>query len=467
MTDRLLTKLVGLNLAIATLVLATPAHSKDATLADYFPICTSAPTATVNKLVVDPNHRTGSYSDINSAIRDAKPGDTIELMTGNYGALALSGINSGFISITAAPGQTPQFRKISIGGSKPASHWRLSGLTVSGMSPPSNGKWTHDKLILVLDSDNIILENNTVFSAGADMNWAPEDPGAPVTDAPSDGISARQSRCITIADNKLKNIFNGIDFGGDQVGDRGKYYLVSGNSITDFAGDGIDHFASHSRIMRNRITDGHDICHHICIHNDGIQGWNYNNSSASVNSDVVIDSNQIIAQVTPNLTLPVIGLQGITIFNTKWDGVRITNNLVVTNTWHGISIYGVNNAAIINNTVVPTDPRYLIWIMVNNSKSDPPGFTYNVIVRNNVVPRVTGTPNIGVTVDHNLFLKTPGEFSDAFVKFDPAKFAYDMRPSKRSPVIGKGAPEGGPTTDIEGRSRQGSSDIGAYIYSEK
>lgn len=467
MADRLLTKLVQSNLVLAILALATPAYSKDVALADIFPICTRAPTTSTNKLTVDPNRRAGVYSDINSAVRDAKPGDTIELMTGDYGTLALTGINSTFISIVAGAGQTPRFRKIAIGGSKPASHWRLSGLTVSGMSPPSNGKWTHDKLILVLDSDNIILDNNKVFSAEADMNWAPEDPGAPVVDAPSDGISARQSHCITIADNKLKNIFNGIDFGGDQVGDRGKYYLVSGNSITDFAGDGIDHFASHSRILRNRIVDGHDICHHICIHNDGIQGWNYNNSSASVNTDVVIDGNQIIAQVTPDLVLPVIGLQGITIFNTRWDGVRITNNLVVTNTWHGISIYGVNNAAIINNTVAPTDPRYLIWIMVNNSKTDPPGFTYNVVVRNNVVPRVTGTPNIGVVADHNLFLKTAREFSDAFVKFDPTNFAYDLRPSKRSPVIGKGAPEGGPAADIEGRSRQNSSDIGAYIYSER
>lgn len=433
-------------------------------IADFFPTCTATPTVTGNRLTVDSSRKSGTYPDIGSAIRAAKSGDTIELPTGDYGALTLTGVNPGFISITSAPGQTPRFSKIAVGGSKPASHWRLSGLTVSGMSAPSNGKWTHDKLILVLDSDNIILDHNNVFSKDTAMVWAPEDPGAPVTDAPSDGISARQSHCVTIADNTLHNIFNGIDFGGDQVGDRGKYYLVSGNSISDFAGDGIDHFASHSRIMRNRIVDGHDICNHICVHNDGIQGWNYNNSSASVNTDVVIDSNQIIAQITPNLTLPVIGLQGITIFNTKWDGVRITNNVVVTNTWHGISIYGVNNAAILNNTVAPTDPKYLIWIMVNGSKADPPGFTYNVVVRNNVVPRITGTPNLGVVADHNLFLKTAADFADAFEKFDPSHFTYDLRPAKGSPVIGKGSQESAMETDIEGRARQKSIDVGAYSY---
>jgi parallel beta-helix repeat protein len=444
--------------------LANPASAANS-VADFFPNCTAPPVTSERSLVVDPKGGANTYRDIDSALRAAKPGDTIELRTGNYGDLLLSGSNSKFISIVAAPGQSPRFDRISVGGAKPASHWRLSGLTVSSMSAPRDNKWTHDKLILVLNSDNIVVENNILSSDDDAMHWAPEDPGAPVVDAPSDGISARQSTCISIANNKLRNVFNGIDFGGDQVGNRGKYYLVSGNAITDFAGDGIDHFASHSRISNNRITDGHDICHHTCIHNDGIQGWNYNNNSAFSNNDVIINGNTIIAQVTPDITLPVIGLQGITIFNGKWDDVHITNNVIITNTWHGISIYGVNNSTITNNTVASTDPKYFIWIMVNGQKSDPPGMKYNVIVRNNVVPRITGTPNLGTTADHNLFLKTAADFADAFVEFEPGKFKFDMRPSRRSPVIGKGARESAPSVDIEGHPRQKSIDIGAYAYS--
>ena len=155
--------------ALALLFIANPAQAANATVADFFPMCTALPANEGNKLVVDPGRKNGAYPDIASALRTAKPGDTIELMSGDYGALTLSGVNSGFISIAAARGQSPRFSKIAIGGSKPTSHWRLTGLTVSGMSAPSNGKWTHDKLILVLDSDNIVLDHNNITSKEVGM----------------------------------------------------------------------------------------------------------------------------------------------------------------------------------------------------------------------------------------------------------------------------------------------------------
>ena len=215
-----------------------------------------------------------------------------------------------------------------------------------------------------------------------------------------------------------------MDFGGDQVGNHGQYFLVSGNNIDNFAGDGIDHYASHVRIEKNRITNGHDICNNTCVHNDGIQGWNYNHLPV-VNSDITIENNVIIAQITPNLVLPVDTLQGITIFDGKWNNVRIANNLVVTNALHGISLYGVDNAIIVNNTVAPTNPARGTWIMSHVGKGEPPGTPHDVVVRNNVFP---GRINLrapqpqGLVSDHNLALATADDYRDAFVKFDPGTF---------------------------------------------
>lgn len=431
-------------------------------ISDYFSTCSPAPAdGTGRKLVVDPASRgQASYKQISEAIRAAKPGDTITLMTGDYGSFSLSGGSAnGFITIAAGPGQKAKFSKISIGGNVATSHWRLTGLTVTG---PNNVNQGH--LILVANSDNIILDHNNVSSEEVQFNWRALDDKP--TEWPSDGISARQSSCISIVENDLHNVYNGIDFGGDQLGQHGMYLLAAGNRIDNFAGDGIDHYGSHVRISGNRITNGHNLCNNKCIHNDGIQGWNYNRLPV-LNSDVVIEGNSIIAQTQPGIPLAADSLQGITIFDGRWDGVTISNNLVITNTWHGISLYGVENGRIINNTVAPTNPAYKTWILIHLGKGDPPGKTYNDVSRNNVVsgnpPRGSSNPD----ASGNLFLRWPDEFSTAFVKFDPEHFEYDMRPAKGSPLIAAGSAEGAPRTDIEGRERSNRVDIGAYVYERK
>ncbi len=451
---------VGHLLLLAFLCMSQPVRA--AGISDYFSVCSPAPAAATNRnLIVDPSSRSqANYKQISDAIRAAKPGDTITLMTGDYGSFSLSGGSAnGFITIAAGPGQKPRFTKISIGGTVPASHWRLTGLTVTGPNNVNQGN-----LVLVVNSDNIILDHNNISSEETQFNWQSLD-NKP-TEWPSDGISARQSSCISIIENDLHNVYNGIDFGGDQVGQHGMYLLASGNKIDNFAGDGIDHYGSHVRISGNRITNGHNLCNNKCIHNDGIQGWNYNRLPV-LNSDVVIEGNSIIAQTEPGIRFPADSLQGITIFDGRWDGVTVQNNLVITNTWHGISFYGVENGKIINNTVAPTNPAYKTWILIHLGKADPPGKTYNDISRNNVIAgsvrRRSSNPDAG----NNLVLTWPDEFSKAFVKFDPEHFEYDMHPAKGSALIGAGSGEGAPQTDIEGHRRRNPVDIGAYAYTGK
>ena len=167
-----------LNLTVAVFIVCCgmPAWARAATITDYFPNCTSPPNGSGHILIVDPSgHASGAYRDVAAALQVAKIGDTISLMTGNYGALDLHGQNqNGFVTIAAAPGQMPRFTKINIGGFRPASHWRLVGLTTSSMSPPVNGKWSHDQLVAISNSDNIIIDNNHVSSAESAMVWLPE-----------------------------------------------------------------------------------------------------------------------------------------------------------------------------------------------------------------------------------------------------------------------------------------------------
>lgn len=462
-------KSVRYALAFTAVFLATPAAAEVMSIADFFPNCASPSDASGRTLTVDAkNSRSGSYSNIAAALQVAKPGDTIALMTGDYGLLNLNGMNqNGFITIAAANGQSPKFTDIFIGGYKPASHWRLTGLTISGFVHRADNR-AQGTLVMIGNSNNIIIDNNDLYSQDGMIDWQAQVPAASSPDTVPNGISARQSNCISIVNNRLRNIFNGVDFGGDQIGDHGKYFLVSGNSIDNFAGDGIDHYGSHVRIDKNQITNGHDICNNTCVHNDGIQGWNYNHLPVS-NSDVTIEDNVIIAQTMPNLVLPVDTLQGITIFDGKWDNVKIINNLVIANAWHGISIYGVHNAEIINNTVAPTNPARATWIGISRAKGDPPDAVYEAVVRNNVFPGTSKKlpRGNGIVTDHNQGFPNAEEYAEGFVKFDPDHFIFDMHPTKGSPVIGEGSQDGAPTTDIEGTLRQSSIDIGAYAYKRK
>ncbi len=320
------------------------------------------------------------------------------------------------------------------------------------------------------NSDNIIFERNNVLSQSGDFAWHSEY-SIPVTGpSVSDGINSDQASCISIVDNRIINTFNGITIGGDQSGDHGKYLFIAENTIDDFAGDGIDHFGSHVRIEHNRITNGHDICENKCVHTDGIQGWNWHNRTGLVNTDVIIDGNVVIVQTKPGQILPADDLHGITIFDGAWDGLQISNNLIVTDTWHGITVARAKNASIVNNTIAPTNPSRRPWIKFYGNDKDPPETPYNVIIRNNVAPAVLAVSQTrcraypGVTIDHKLNLNYTYDFADAFVKFDPEHFAYDLHPTKRSDVRGEGSSDGAPAADIEGTPRKGKIDIGAYSH---
>ena len=95
-------------------------------------------------------------------------------------------------------------------------------------------------------------------------------------------------------------------------------------------------------------------------------------------------------------------MQGISIFDGKWDSIEIVNNVVVTNIWHGIALYGVDNAKVINNTVLASRPaKFPTWIMVHPAKDKTP--SKHVVVRNNIASQIS-VGGFDVEADHNIAL---------------------------------------------------------------
>jgi hypothetical protein len=429
-----------------------------------------------------------------SAILGAAPaGAVIYLNSGSYGAIAISNRKySQFLTIKAGAGQTPVLSSLTVSAS---SHLAFSGLTINANGARS--KSPKGILVNLASSDNIVFENNIVESTSAAFPWKAETANQTVIDAsiaPSDGVNASQDYCLALNNNQIKNVFNGIYIGGDQVGTNGQNYMVAGNTIDHFAGDAIDHSATNVIMKGNRITNALDICASKCIHNDGIQGWNWNNKLGITNKNVVIDSNFIQSQTVANLPF-AIGLQGISIFDGFWQNVSVTNNVVLTSGLDAIAISGVNGLHIINNSAmniplngVSQAMAYwmysgVTWITAGGTTHEG-GATTNVVIRNNIAPLIAvtsatsgncpitesfcpHTANPYVTLDHNLSLvQTSYAAQSVFVTFNPSAAQYNLElkgTAPTNPAIGTGSSSLMPATDFLGHARSPASpDLGAY-----
>jgi parallel beta-helix repeat protein len=357
-----------------------------------------------------------------------KAGDTVYLRTGNHGAITLSANNSEFVTVAADSGAIPVISSVDITGSK----WIIKGLTIQSLG---------STLVNVRSgaSNNIIVGNH-ILSQQDVSSWSQADWRSNSSTAVS--ISGQ---CTTILNNNVENIRWGIRASAD-------HQLILGNTINNIGDDGMQFKASDITIRSNRLTNFLDIGDGN--HADMIQAINL---SSSAYRDITIDSNIGISQTDPNLPFPNTETQGIAEFDGQWDNYNVINNVVVTNHWHGIAIYGARNAKLINNTVFGTNPSRVPWIGVFDSKTGAP--PVNNIVRNNLASAYR-YPSTSYTRDHNVTVWP----ATAVVKFDTTNYAFDLRPKPGSPAIGAGTTADAPASDINGATRVPPIDAGAYAF---
>ncbi len=435
-----------------------------------------------------------------------RPGDTIMLMKGDYGDVVV-GIyntqapNSDFVTVKAAPGQTPMFSTLYI---RSTNKWVFDGVKVQSLFGTNNSK---QGLVTVTDqgaahpTSDIILQNMEISTTDSIDGWTKEQwvaqgrIGYREVGSPGDGTNGvPYTTCVAMAGSHIHN----VRFGALLMGNNS---TLSHNEIDHFGDDGIDYGASNISITHNYIHDNFDIGDGN--HEDVAQGQNgpllrgvpYNHFS-----NILIDSNLAIRQTDPKLTFATY-LQGIDAFDEEWTNVAVTNNVIVTTACWGIFFSSVHNGKIINNTVLaddlmPTPGNCKPAVAVGDKTHQGPS-SNDVIIRNNIANHLSIydlDPNM--TMDHNICLGIngkcqiityengkpnwgiikPGMHGDhnlidgrgaagMFVNFDPAKFVYDLRLRSEARAIGAGNPAEAPPVDITGAPRGGRIDIGAYQHS--
>ena len=394
-----------------------------------------------------------------------KPGDVIELLNGDHGNISILGaVNAEFVTIRAKHGHTPLLRSLTVDG---ASKWAFEGLKIQGTSVEPSLSRKGQALISVGrsdwlgPSDNIIFRANQISSVDDSLGWSEAD----WINKPFLVGLASNASCTTIFGNRFFNLRNAVGVSAPNT-------LVEKNYFERLGNDAIDFSTSDIVIRSNVIKDGHNT-NSEALHADGIQGWSIKDAT---NSNVVIDANVIVKTGDPLKSY----MQGISLFDGKWDKLTVSNNVVVTNHWNGIALYGVSNALVINNTVVATHPQsQLTWINVTDSKDKRP--SSNVVIRNNVAPQLMFKGD-HITADHNVVEKkltvlghvysAPGNYQGgnwikpsiarSFRTLDNVGLVYDLRPISDSFLATNGSNEAAPNLDAARHERKGPTAIGAY-----
>jgi hypothetical protein len=311
------------------------------------------------------------------------PGDVIYLRSGNHGSPRFYGIvNSNFVTVKAAPEQVPTLAYLELNG---VGKLIFQGLTFANTSSAILARI--DQTPKFGASKDLVFVDNTLYAKPNVDSWSQADW---VREAPFAGFLTAGS-CISIVNNHFSNLKNGMQIYSDDT-------IVFGNTIDFFGDDGIDIVGSNVTVKNNTITNNLNIGDGN--HNDGIQGWTFGDKT---NTNVVVSGNLVVNSV---MTLPFPGpMQGISIFDGAWKNVRVSDNIVVSNLWHGISLYAsvsMSDATVANNVVVASDnSHYQTWLGVFKASS---GIApVNVLVTDNLASNLKiSTPGVTASQNHRI-----------------------------------------------------------------
>ncbi len=191
-------------------------------------------------------------------------------------------------------------------------------------------------------------------------------------------------------------------------------------------------------------------------HDDGFQSWSVGPGGVGTGEvrDVVLRGNVILNNEDPDHPLHAT-LQGIGCFDGLFVDWVVENNVVITDHWHGISLYGAIGGRIVNNSVIDL-----------NAVSPGPALDHAQQLTTGRRARTcscattwrptTRSPAPGLVEDHNV------EIQDAAALFEAPPF--DLRLKSGSAAIDAGSPTQAPPRDADRFPRpQGDGfDLGAY-----
>ncbi len=413
----------------------------------------------VTKRVATRNWASLPYADGRSLIpvnpgAAVQAGDTIWLRSGVYGTLTIQGAyNYAPITIAAEAGNEPRFSTVVV---QAAQNWILRDLTVSpSFTEPYRGGGT--TTIVAVNNHgylgptyDITIDGFEIYSVPDEIVWPLETDWE--TQA-ANAIAATGAR-VAVRNCRIRNVRGGI-----MMSARGS--RVEDNSIDGFCGDGMNGNGDDGVFEYNLVKNLRRVNEN---HADAFQSWSNgakDSARPGVVTNMVVRGNVLIAYDARRLPFTDV-FQGIGCFGGAFAGWIVENNVVITNTPHGIAFYGARNVRIVNNTVVDLDPTDVLtpWILVAARPNGEPSM--NCVVRNNLTSYLNMTANApnGIVVDHNIVL--PKDAAGYFVDLAHR----NVHLAAGSPAIDEGSATLAPAFDADEAPRPTGAaiDVGAYEY---
>ena len=397
-------------------------------------------------------------------------GDTIYLMSGYQGSLAIGGaLNTDYITVKAFPGETPTFKHIDLMG---VAYWIFDGITVSpefdeNISVYANGIIQIEKHGDKGPSDHITIKNSTVYSVSDDLTSWPT-----LLDwfnGASRGIVA-QGDYNTFENNTIRNTEGCIAINSSN------FVTVTGNKCTFQSGDVFGISDSDDLLIEGNVLT--DIIPSSEVYEDThpdmmqFSSLNKNTFPEAAMYRVKVTGNYVHANLSYGIH-PLVSTgptQGIGMFDGMFIDSEVSNNIIVVNSTHSLCLVGARNTVVANNTVLynPLVASYQ-WgsIEVYKTKVDwQTGQAYESFdntVRNNIARSVTFSSSDTTSVKDNniLWLDTEIDVWSLFV--DPENQDYSLKETATL-AIGAGNSLLIPPTDYVGVLRADPPDIGAYEY---
>lgn len=395
-----------------------------------------------------------SFSSALSAGKTIDDGDLIYLMTGEHGVPSIA--DKAFANgVTVKPfaGEDPNLTGLIVARS---TNWIFSGIKIDG----SNSNL--DKLGFLVTGDinstDITFKNCLIQSAPESSTWTISD-----WYANSVGGMDMRGTDIVVEYTTIRNTYHAMSLRGDNS--RASY-----NLIDNFAGDGMRGLGNHQVFEYNIIRDCY-VEDYATNHDDAFQTYILTEDPKS--EGMILRFNTILLFEDP-ITQFVIdndligeSMQGIIITDGYGDGWIVENNLLVTDHYHGITLYGARNSRIQNNTVIKhpyfTDNK-IPWIEIDdNPKTNQTNF--NNVIRNNLAGDISFDKfDETSTVEGNLQigLNSSSNYEDYFVDYTDGKYLT----KQGSPAINTGVNADLTALDLAGNQRlsNGTVDAGAYEY---
>lgn len=380
-----------------------------------------------------------SAAGLTAALQSAVGGETIALASGAYGVFSISNKTyASTVFVRPQIGARPVFKSFRVTACK---KMQIAGLSI--LPRRMNGDTVSRAVELSGANEDIVFEKSLISYADNSSGWTAQN----WLDYAHDGIAIYGTRMI-VRDNLIYNTAFALSNSATNS-------IISKNRINGFRGDGMRGQGDYTNFEYNDVRN----CVQVdANHADGFQAFTVGQSGVGTGTitGVKLIGNTIIDN--ENMSNPLkCQLQGIGLFDGTYVDWVIENNLVVTDMYHGISIYGSVNARIINNTVIDHDFSNTIrpWIMIAPHKNGT--LSVGGILRNNISYSVS--PGAGTTSDHNLIVN---DASLATVFVAPANL--DFRLKAGSPAIDAGTTLTAPAFDLRGLPRSTPNDLGAYDF---